>query len=171
MTKTYLSHNQCHGCWWPGDIRSQVINSHDIDLVLAKYSGLSSSRFVYKHPRPRFNIKTIFPRHGIPMLKIRRSWGRLIFNMGIPILERWHLYIDTAPRVIEEDFGENGRSVNVHMHIYHHIIRNQYVDWSWAATISLLYYDKNMWHIVHLSRLIIYHFQVFQDFAESCQPF
>ena len=32
------------------------------------------------------------------MLKIRRSWDRLIFNMGIPMLVRRHLYIETAPR-------------------------------------------------------------------------
>ena len=31
------------------------------------------------------------------MLKIRRSRDRLILNMGIPILERWHLYIETVP--------------------------------------------------------------------------
>ena len=31
------------------------------------------------------------------MLKIRRSWDRLIFNMGMPILVRRHLYIETAP--------------------------------------------------------------------------
>ena len=40
-----------------------------------------------------------FPGMGIPMLKIRRSQHCLIFNMGIPILVRWHLYIETAPRV------------------------------------------------------------------------
>ena len=32
------------------------------------------------------------------MLKIRRSRDRLIFNMGIPILVRPHLYIETVPR-------------------------------------------------------------------------
>ena len=31
------------------------------------------------------------------MLKIRRSWDRLIFSMGIPILVRRHLHIETAP--------------------------------------------------------------------------
>ena len=31
------------------------------------------------------------------MLKIRRSWDLLIFNMGIPILVRRHLYIETSP--------------------------------------------------------------------------
>ena len=31
----------------------------------------------------------------IPMLKIRRSWDRLIFNMGMPILIKRHLYIKT----------------------------------------------------------------------------
>ena len=33
----------------------------------------------------------------IPMLKIRRD--RLIFNMGIPILARQNLYIETTPRL------------------------------------------------------------------------
>ena len=39
-------------------------------------------------------IKTVFSRYGIPMLKIRRSRDRLIFNMEIPILVRRHLYIN-----------------------------------------------------------------------------
>ena len=34
---------------------------------------------------------------GIPMLKIRRSRDRLIFNMGIPILVRRHLCTETVP--------------------------------------------------------------------------
>ena len=34
---------------------------------------------------------------GISMLKIRRSHDRLSLNMGIPILVRQHLYIETAP--------------------------------------------------------------------------
>ena len=38
-----------------------------------------------------------FPGMGIPVLKIRRSRDRLIFNMGIPILVRRQLYIETAP--------------------------------------------------------------------------
>ena len=46
---------------------------------------------------PCLNIKTIFPGMGIPMLKIRQSWDRLIFNMGIPILVRWHLYLTRPP--------------------------------------------------------------------------
>ena len=31
------------------------------------------------------------------MLNIRRSRDRLIFNMGMAILVRWHLFIATAP--------------------------------------------------------------------------
>ena len=41
-----------------------------------------------------------FPGMGIPMLKIRRSRDRLIFNMGIPILVRlyiYHIYILRRP--------------------------------------------------------------------------
>ena len=40
---------------------------------------------------------TLFPGYGIPMLKIRRSQERLIFNMGILYWLRRHLYVETAP--------------------------------------------------------------------------
>ena len=35
---------------------------------------------------------------AIPMLKIRRPTGRLIFNMGIPIPGKTVFYIETGPR-------------------------------------------------------------------------
>ena len=35
-----------------------------------------------KIPGPRLNIKTVLPSMGIPMLKLRWPWDRLIFNMG-----------------------------------------------------------------------------------------
>ena len=41
---------------------------------------------------------------GIPTLKIRRSRDRLIFNMGVTIRERWHLYIEMTP-------GDNSANV------------------------------------------------------------
>ena len=41
INPTYGS--QYHGCWWPGDGRSQTISSHGIDLVL-EYSGISTWR-------------------------------------------------------------------------------------------------------------------------------
>ena len=53
--------------------------------------------FNWLKPRPRLNIKAVFPGMGIPMSKIRRSEGRLIFNLGMPVLVRRHLYIETAP--------------------------------------------------------------------------
>ena len=40
----------------------------------------------------RLNIKTVFPRYGDSHVK-----DRLIFNMGIPILVRRHLSIETGP--------------------------------------------------------------------------
>ena len=41
--------------------------------------------------------KTVFPGMGIPMLKIRRPVGRLIFNMGITIPSKTVFLIETAP--------------------------------------------------------------------------
>ena len=45
-------------------------------------------------PGPGLNIKTVSSGMGIPMLMIRRSQDRFIFNMGILILVR-PLYIET----------------------------------------------------------------------------
>ena len=50
-------------------------------------------------PGGRLNIKYHLTCIGIPMLKIRRSRDLLIFNMGIPYLERW-FYIETGPRAL-----------------------------------------------------------------------
>ena len=33
-----------HGCWWPGDARSQDISSHDIHLVFPEYSSFCVRR-------------------------------------------------------------------------------------------------------------------------------
>ena len=40
------------------------------------------------------------------MLKIRWSWVSLIFNMGIPILVRWHLYIEMLPWVPDRNVNQ-----------------------------------------------------------------
>ena len=50
-----------------------------------------------RRPRLRLNIKTVFRRYRDSHVKDRWSWDCLIFNMGIPILIRRHLYIETVP--------------------------------------------------------------------------
>ena len=41
--------------------------------------------------------KLSFPKIGIPAAMIRLSWNRLIFKMGIALLVRMHLHIETGP--------------------------------------------------------------------------
>ena len=53
------------------------------------------------HSRALSQYKDRFSGVGIPMLKIRRSLDRLIFNKGIPILVRRHLYIEMGPSLLE----------------------------------------------------------------------
>ena len=65
--------------------------------IRAQAVSLPFDLFISLSPGPRINIETVFPGMGFPMLKIRRSRNRLIFNMGIPMLVRRHLYIGTAP--------------------------------------------------------------------------
>ena len=49
-------------------------------------------------PEPHFNIKPVFPGMGISIMKVRLTWDRLIFIIGIAMLVRRHLFIETAPR-------------------------------------------------------------------------
>ena len=43
------------------------------------------------------NIIIIFLGRVIPIINIRWVWDCLVFIMGIPILVRWHLYIEACP--------------------------------------------------------------------------
>ena len=49
------------------------------------------------HAGDRLNIKMSLYQYRDPMLKIRRSHNRLIFNMGITIPVKDSLYIETGP--------------------------------------------------------------------------
>ena len=40
------------------------------------------------------------------MLKERRSVGRLFFNMGLPTLVKWRLYIETGPWILFYRHGQ-----------------------------------------------------------------
>ena len=65
-------------------------------LLLMKlfYSGqMKSTPWLLSHG-PRLNIKTIW----IQITSIKWSWDRPIFMMGIPILIREHIYIESDPR-------------------------------------------------------------------------
>ena len=49
---------------------------------------------------PCFNMKRVFQCIGNLIIKIRRWWDRLIFMMGIPILARQDLCIETTPMLL-----------------------------------------------------------------------
>ena len=62
---------------------------------------------------------------GIPMLKIRPLRDRLIFNMGILILARLHIYLETAP------WAPSQKTVFLGMGIFHYkdktVVRPSYL--------------------------------------------
>ena len=49
-----ILHNRYHGCWWPGDARSQGISSNSIDLVILEYSWGTIKQLGF----PRFFIES-----------------------------------------------------------------------------------------------------------------
>ena len=55
VKKSFLTENrepfmwQCHGCWWPGSLRCQSINSYDIDPMMLVYAYFSVITLFYKN--------------------------------------------------------------------------------------------------------------------------
>ena len=72
-----------------------ALPSHPILLYGRDKLGLYQIR---KSPRSRLNIKMLSFQYRNSML--RRSCGRPIFNMGITILGKDSLYIETGPRFL-----------------------------------------------------------------------
>ena len=70
---------------WTGLSVYEYITPRSRQVEILHYQGAVSIR------------KTVFPGMAIPMLKIRRPTGRLIFNMGIPIPGKTVFYIETGP--------------------------------------------------------------------------
>ena len=89
---------------------------------------------------------------GIPMLKIRRSRDHLIFNMGIPILVRWHIYIEMPPspryqleilhitfetvlRRMPRDLADDW-STSVHAKVWCRQVTSHYLNQCWPKSMS-----------------------------------
>ena len=70
---------------------------HWEDALLLLITNVRQGSYAPTASGTLLNIKAVFLGVVIPMLKIRRSWDRLIFNMGISILVRRHFYIETVP--------------------------------------------------------------------------
>ena len=69
------------------------------DVIMMPAAGLTSpyastSTVMTKFWAPS-QYKDVFFTYGIPLIKIRRSWVRLILIMGMPILVSRSLYIET----------------------------------------------------------------------------
>ena len=65
------------------------------ELILVKTRCVSVCPFSQGIFGLRFNIKTVYFKYGVCIIKIRRSWDRIIFIIGIHILLRRHRYIKT----------------------------------------------------------------------------
>ena len=73
-------------------VRSAFSSQHDV--VTTDPMNMKNNKY---HQGPVSIRKTILPGMAIPMLKIRRPNGRLIFNMGITIPSKTVFLIETAP--------------------------------------------------------------------------
>ena len=66
-------------------------------FALLKSELSRHSRFLKWSWAPPQYKDRLFYVYGFHVLKTTQSWERLFINMGIPMLVRWYLYIETAP--------------------------------------------------------------------------
>ena len=52
-THSNVRRSQYYFCWWPGDVRNQVISRHGIDIVPAWRSVVSNRRVLIQHQNDR----------------------------------------------------------------------------------------------------------------------
>ena len=82
----FIQHSQYHGCWWPGDARSQVISSHGIDLVPMDYSSPSIRTTIHPMKDSPGFTKQFYGIYNIALLpdRTRRGgtkwWGNTWFD-------------------------------------------------------------------------------------------
>ena len=111
--------------------------------------------YLIEGPGPCFNIKTVFSGMGIPVLMIRRSLDHLIFNMGIPILLRRHLYIETTHWDLFYNRTQLEHSIFV-------ILQWQYCMWSKLGSSSVV---RSIQAFVLTTFLLIFHKVTFTIFT------
>ena len=75
-------------------ISESTVLTKDLNYWCSRECKAKKSRTPYRS----INIKTVFPGIRVSIMKIKRSWDRLIFIMGISLLVRRHIYIETIPR-------------------------------------------------------------------------
>ena len=102
--------NPCIKRWH--NVKTELSQQHgNMDLVECNSNETGS----------RLNIKIVFTGMVIPKLKIKWSWDRLIYNMGIPILLRRHLYIATTPWLLVNNESKDAMYMLVYARFSHSV--------------------------------------------------
>ena len=119
--------------------------------------------------------KTVLPGMAIPMLKIRRPTGRLIFNMGIPIPGKTVFYIETGPRYLTKHAYWQEQHLDLPLNLIGLLIaETQYIQPIYFPKYSSLSVNvgkinrnytiiklNNIWRVSHLCIMI--YFQLKQN--------
>ena len=85
----FILQNQSHGCWYPGEARSQDISSHGIDPFLPEYSRSSTRRvtfFFHFQYTSTFCVELATPL--IPVHSVQRTSASTVFRAEAGITRR-----------------------------------------------------------------------------------
>ena len=95
-------------CFWESTFLVSKLYTHlqrDEQHISLLGAGLDNGKFTNKHfhifqnSGVWFNMKTTYCQYR-DAHKMRQLWDFLMFIMGIPILVRWHLYVESVAWII-----------------------------------------------------------------------
>ena len=85
-------------CWWT---RQRI---HNTLIVADRYLRLMGEKTIPDSAEPR--LESLYPHSSqVSIYHIKVWWILIIFKIGIPILVRWHIHNETAPRVTFTNMG------------------------------------------------------------------
>ena len=88
-TRTHKSNSQYHGCWWPGDIRSQGISNHGIDLFNMEYSSFNTTMFS--------KLQTRHCNYNHIIIMVTQPAAQLIVSDDVPDILHSQLVLHWTP--------------------------------------------------------------------------
>ena len=146
----FMLQSQYHGCWWPGDARSQDINNHGIDLVRSEYSGFTTTKVDWTIAnydkiwikRQKFSLKKKYMKMQF------QNWWPFFMPQNVKwVPPRWYTQHDYMVLCMKHVQGGD----QTICHIYTPMV-TQGVSFEWSAravcfVVSISRPEQNGWYL------------------------
>ena len=102
-------------------------------------------------------------------MEIRRYYDRLISTMGFPILVRWHIYIESGPKITEDVMGPGTWRTSLGLSPCHHYVSLMWLQltWGWVYVYIGCFIYKLQWFNIMSVLMLLRKYDYFHFSSES----